>query len=366
MSELEVKMNNAEVNALAIEERRFLDLTRKFADSTPRLATLGRQIALLDMLSGFAELASNRNFVRPEMLNADEGIINIVGGRHAIVDEIMSKDGVYFVPNDTFLNKEECSIVLITGPNMAGKSTIMRQVALIQIMAQIGGFVPAKKAALSLCDAIFARVGASDDMSTGRSTFLVEMTETAAILQNATPQSLILLDEIGRGTSTYDGLSIAQAVAEYLHDQLKTRVLFATHYHELTKLEQQLRGLKNFHVETEDKGNEIKFLYSLKVGPCLKSFGIQVAKLSGLPVMVLKRAHEILSALEENDAHAVVDAIKLHSQLDFFHGEKGILVSKDRFEIIEKILNTDVNRLTPLQALNKLASWQSILRTLAN
>ncbi|HXW53984.1 MAG TPA: DNA mismatch repair protein MutS [Myxococcota bacterium] len=363
LSELELKMNNAEANALALEERRFLEFTKNLSISAPWLVGLGRLIAMLDMLSCFAELAKVRNLARPKMLEAKEGTVNIVQGRHPIVEENMSKDGAYFVPNDVVLDRKGCSLMLITGPNMAGKSTIMRQVALIQIMAQIGSFVPAREATLSICDAIFARVGASDDLSTGRSTFMVEMTETASILKNATANSLILLDEIGRGTSTYDGLSIAQAVAEYIHDELKTRTLFATHYHELTKLQKHLRGFRNFHVEIEDGGSEIRFLYSLKSGPCLKSFGIHVAKLAGLPGTVLARAHQVLSTLEDGVAPASVIGKDPHSQLDLFCQERKTTESKELMEIIDKIIHIDVGRITPLQALTKLAAWQTILRS---
>lgn len=301
LSDLEAKMNSAEMDALLIEEKRFNELNHAILIYTKSLVLLGRKIAMLDMLISFSLRAKERAYIRPEILEPHNRIVDIQAGRHPIVEEIQGDGGFFFVPNDVLLDSDACSTMLITGPNMAGKSTIMRQVALMQIMAQMGSFVPAKKARFSLCDAIFARVGASDDLSTGRSTFMVEMTETAAILNNATATSLILLDEIGRGTSTYDGLSIAQAVIEYIHDHLKTRTLFATHYHELTKLDRKLTLLKNFHVQIEENGLGIRFLYTLGQGPCLKSFGIEVAKISGLPKVILDRAMTILAELEADD-----------------------------------------------------------------
>jgi len=364
LSELEAKMSSAEADAQAIEDKRFAELTERLAKSAPKLMQVGRQTALLDLLANFSELACVRNYAKPHMLHADERVVDITLGRHPIIEDILLASGSYFVPNDVVLSKDDCSLLLVTGPNMAGKSTIMRQVALIQIMAQIGCFVPAERARLSICDAIFARVGASDDLFTGRSTFMVEMTETAAILKNATAHSLILLDEIGRGTSTYDGLSIAQAVAEYIHNHLKARTLFATHYHELTKLERSLHGLRNFHVEIDDSGHEVRFLYTLKQGPCLQSFGIQVARISGLPLAVLTRASEVLSGLEcyedRNDTDVLVKANK-RNQLDLFHKNANDQAPPMQ-HLVDKIMATDINRLTPLQALTKLAAWQNILK----
>jgi DNA mismatch repair protein MutS len=306
-------------------------------------------------LSSFAELARKNNWVRPMMLPREHILVSLEGGRHPIVEQRCLRFGSYFVANDIELDKGKCSLALITGPNMAGKSTIMRQVALIQIMAQMGSYVPATKASLSICDSIFARVGASDDLSLGRSTFMVEMAETSNILQNATPYSLILLDEIGRGTSTYDGMSIAQAVAEYIHDVLKSRTLFATHYHELTELEKNLGRLCNFHVEVEERAESVHFLYRLKSGPALKSFGIQVAKLAGLPEVVLERAQEVLAGLEKSEKPKAVACLV---QPDLF---KVSQASHDAKNILEQIARLDLNRLTPLQALNKLYSLQQRL-----
>lgn len=298
LSDLEVRINNAESKGLEIEERKFEELKISVAEQAPMLMQAGKIMGRLDMLQSFAEIASVNSWVKPEILPASDCFMDIRDGRHPLVEPLRLRDGTYFVPNHTKLSKSDCRLMLISGPNMAGKSTIMRQAALIQILAQMGSFVPATKATLSICDAIFARVGASDDLATGRSTFMVEMSETAAILHNATDKSLILLDEIGRGTSTYDGVSIAQAVVEYIVNKLASRCMFATHYHELTTLENELLGMKNFHVEIEDVGPEIRFLYTLAEGACLKSFGIEVARLSGLPKSVLNRASEVLRQLE--------------------------------------------------------------------
>lgn len=371
LNELEVKLTSAESKALDLEERKFEELRQEIARFAGLLMETGRLLSCLDLMACFAELAAKRSLVRPQMLEMDAGLTNIRAGRHPIIENICLDDGSYFVPNDVCLNKNDCSLMLITGPNMAGKSTIMRQVALVQIMAQMGAFVPAKQATLSICDAIFARVGASDDMSTGRSTFMVEMTETAAILNQATQNSLIILDEIGRGTSTYDGMSIAHAVVEYIHNILKARTLFATHYHELTQLEKNLIHLKNFHVRVLERPTEIKFLYALGPGACLKSFGIQVARLSGLPPMILDRAQEVLlrlenSAHDEGNVSSELLSTKMpecRPQLDLFSRTSSFSSHFNQDEdLVNKILAIDINRLTPLQALNKLSSWQTILK----
>lgn len=295
--DLEVRINNAESRTIEIEEEKFLELRSEVVKVAPLLMKAGRTMGLLDMVQGFSEIASINAWVKPKILPAHERLMDIKEGRNPLVESICLSKGSYFVPNDIMLDRNS-RLMLISGPNMAGKSTIMRQAALIQIMAQSGCFVPAVSATLSVCDAIFARVGASDDLATGRSTFMVEMSETAAILHNATAHSFILLDEIGRGTSTYDGVAIAQAVLEYIVNELGSRSMFATHYHELTSLESEVLGMKNFHVQIEEKSKDIRFLYTLAQGACLKSFGIEVAKLSGLPKSVLNRASEVLRGLE--------------------------------------------------------------------
>jgi len=371
LAELEVMLNSAQERLAEYEAKLFEKLRLVVVTKAPELLELARTIAELDMLTGFAELASTRQWVRPSMLEAQACVLDIHEGRHPIVEEICLKDGNYFVPNNLFLDNQSCSVALITGPNMAGKSTIMRQAALIQVMAQMGSYVPAKSARLSICDSIFARVGASDDLASGRSTFMVEMTETAYILQHATPRSLILLDEIGRGTSTYDGMSIAHAVTEYIHNMLKSRTLFATHYHELTSLEKNLDKLKNFHVEVDENGDSVNFLYALKAGPAEKSFGIQVAKLAGLPKSVVQRAHIVLNELEAKaDTQSVckpspdevlpVPALMTVGQPDLF----GLKSNNTQSHPISlQIAKLDINRTTPLQALNKLQAWQNLIRT---
>lgn len=359
LSELEIKLNSAQENLARCEQRLFENLRKLAVQSASPLIEMARTIASLDMLIAFAELARSHSWVRPKLMPQQSCTIDIKGGRHPIVEERCKKAGFYFVPNNMRLDNTNCSIALVTGPNMAGKSTIMRQAALIQIMAQMGSFVPACEASLSLCDSIFARVGASDDLSSGRSTFMVEMTETAHILHNATPYSLILLDEIGRGTSTYDGMSIAHAVTEYIHDRLQCRTLFATHYHELTELEKSLSKLKNFHVEVEEKNDTVNFLYSLAKGPAVESFGIQVAKLAGLPSAVINKAKEVLLGLE-NKVPSVAKSHEVRpvSQPYLFEMNKKTNIST----IESQIAKLDINRLTPLQALLKLQDWQQSIR----
>lgn len=359
LSSLEVKLNSAEAQSLLIEEKRFQELLQTVLKEIVNLGKVGRVLAELDLLVSFAQVSQSFSWVRPQMLTRDARVLNITGGRHPVVEAHAHNNGSHFVANDVIVDGKENQLLLITGPNMAGKSTIMRQCALIQILAQMGSWVPAKSATLSITDAIFARVGASDDLSTGRSTFMVEMTETAAILHNATTHSLIILDEIGRGTSTYDGLSIARAVAEHIHDEVGARTLFATHYHELTELAAQFARVKNFHVGIVEKDQRIRFLYRLQPGACLKSFGIAVARLSGLPDSVLDRALAILRNLEKDVEEEVVTPLRVRPQLTLFVDGKDDSVDKD---LVAKLREIDINRITPLQALNKLASLQGQLR----
>ena len=253
-------------------------------------------MATLDALSSLAQTATRRNYVCPTLHDGDE--IEIKNGRHPIVEAFLQEE---FIPNDLYLNNSTDRLLIITGPNMGGKSTLLRQLALIQILAQIGSFVPANSAKLPIIDRVWTRVGASDDLSSGRSTFMVEMTETAAILHNASPRALILLDEIGRGTSTFDGLSIAWAVAEYLHNspEHSAKTLFATHYHELTELAESLPGAKNYQVLATEKDGDVVFLHKLQKGKASKSYGIAVAKLAGLPSKVIERAKSVLIKLEK-------------------------------------------------------------------
>lgn len=296
LKEWESKVFGAEEKISKIENELFAKVIEEVRSETHRLQSTARALATLDALAALAETAAKRNYAQPILHDGDE--IEIVKGRHPVVEAQLREA---FVPNDIYLNNSTDRLAIVTGANMGGKSTILRQIALIQILAQIGSFVPAAAARLPLVDRIWTRVGASDDLASGRSTFMVEMTETAAILHNSTPRSLILLDEIGRGTSTFDGLSIAWAVAEYLHNspEHSAKTVFATHYHELTELAESLPGAKNYQMTAIEKDGDVVFLHKLEKGKALKSYGIAVAKLAGLPVQVIERAKDVLQKLEK-------------------------------------------------------------------
>jgi DNA mismatch repair protein MutS len=304
----EKKVLGAEERIIHLEAELFNDVCRQVAAETKRIQATARALAALDALASLGETAARRRYVRPTMHGGDE--IEIVQGRHAVI-EVFNEDP--FVPNSVYLNNSTDRLLIITGPNMGGKSTVLRQTAIICILAQMGSFVPAEKARLPLLDRVWTRVGASDDLTRGRSTFMVEMTETAAILHSSTPRSLVLLDEIGRGTATFDGLSIAWAVAEYLHDppEHAAKTLFATHYHELTELAERLPGAQNYQITAAEREGEVVFLHRLERGRASKSYGIQVARLAGLPPAVLANAREVLARLEryELDVFAEEDAI---------------------------------------------------------
>jgi len=304
----EKKVLGAEERIIQLEAELFNDVCRQVAAETKRIQGTARALAALDALAGLAETAARRRYVRPLMHDGDE--IEIVQGRHPVI-EVFNEDP--FVPNSVYLNNSTDRLLIITGPNMGGKSTVLRQTAIVCILAQMGSFVPAEKARLPLLDRVWTRVGASDDLTRGRSTFMVEMTETAAILHSSTPRSLVLLDEIGRGTATFDGLSIAWAVAEYLHDspEHQAKTLFATHYHELTELAERLPGAQNYQITAAEREGEVVFLHRLERGRASKSYGIQVARLAGLPPAVLANAREVLARLEryELDVFAEEDAV---------------------------------------------------------
>jgi DNA mismatch repair protein MutS len=304
----EKKVLGAEDRIIEIENALFSDVCRQVAGETKRIQATARALASLDALASLAETAARRRYVKPSMHDGDE--VEIVQGRHPVI-EVFNEDP--FVPNSVYLNNSTDRLLIITGPNMGGKSTVLRQTAIICILAQMGSFVPAEKARLPLLDRVWTRVGASDDLTRGRSTFMVEMTETAAILHSSTPRSLVLLDEIGRGTATFDGLSIAWAVAEYLHDSPEhaAKTLFATHYHELTELAERLPGAQNYQITAAEREGEVVFLHRLERGRASKSYGIQVARLAGLPPVVLANAREVLARLEryELDVFAEEDAI---------------------------------------------------------
>ena len=292
---MRTRCSGAEEKILDLEYRLFQQVRESVAASTIRVQDMARRIAVLDSLVSLAGAAAKNNYARPTIFDGD--MLKIVEGRHPVVEQLTLEER--FIPNDTLLDCEENQLVILTGPNMAGKSTYMRQVAVITIMAQMGGFVPAREAAVGIVDRVFTRIGASDFITRGQSTFMVEMNETANILNNATDRSLIILDEIGRGTSTFDGISIAWAVAEYIHTKIRARTLFATHYHELTELALTMDRVKNYTVAIKEWNDQIIFLRRVVEGGADKSYGIQVARLAGLPEAVIQRAREVLANLEQ-------------------------------------------------------------------
>lgn len=348
LKELESKVLGAQERIVSLEYEIFTRIRTKVADAQFRLKRTAQALAALDVLCSFAESAVENGYERPEIDNSD--MIDIKDGRHPVVEKFL--DGAPFVPNDTLLDCGENRTAIITGPNMAGKSTYMRQVAIIVLMAQIGSFVPAKSARIGVVDSIFTRVGASDDLSAGQSTFMLEMSEVASIIKNATPKSLIILDEIGRGTSTYDGMSIARAVLEYVADKKKlgAKTLFATHYHELTALEREMSGVKNYNTSVKKRGDDITFLRRIVRGGADGSYGIDVAKLAGVPQSIVSRARAILESLETGDytAETKTAAVQTYDepQISF--------ASTANSEIIDELKMLDVNTLTPIEALTKL------------
>ena len=347
LKDMENKILGAEEKAIQYEYNEFVKIREKIAQNIERLQKTANVIANIDVLASLATVAENNNYVCPEI--DDSGIIDIENGRHPVVEKMI--DSGSFVQNDTKLDKDDNRVAIITGPNMAGKSTYMRQVALICLMAQIGSFVPATRAHLGVIDKIFTRVGASDDLSMGQSTFMVEMAEVANILKDATENSLVVLDEIGRGTSTYDGLSIAWAVAEYIADKNKIgcKTLFATHYHELVQLEEKIDGIKNYSIAVKEKGEDIIFLRKIIEGGTDESYGIHVAKLAGVPNDVVKRANKILNSLEKGDVkikESKEDKKQVEGQMDLYN-----LQFADIAHELDKI---NLNELTPIEALNVL------------
>ena len=346
LKNMENEIVGAQEKIVNIEYDMFVKIRDKIEENAKRLQIAANIIAKIDVLTSLATVANDMNYCKPEVDNSD--IIDIKDGRHPVVEKILSSGE--FVPNDAYLNSSTNRLNIITGPNMAGKSTYMRQVALITLMAQIGSFVPASKAHIGIVDKIFTRVGASDDLAMGESTFMVEMMEVATILKNATPKSLIILDEIGRGTSTYDGLSIAWAVAEKV-SEIKAKTLFATHYHELTDLENKLEGTKNYHVAVKERGEDIIFLRKIVEGGTDESYGVHVAKLAGVPRDVTKRANEILRTLERKNV------MRNSNQTKFEKQEEQGQISMYNYklaEIAHELDKVDVNATTPIEALNIL------------
>jgi DNA mismatch repair protein MutS len=353
LKEYERKILAADERIAEIENRLFVELRSGVAAHAARLRVTASAIAQLDVLTSFAKLAAERGYCRPEF-NAT-GELLIVDGRHPVIEELLRQRGERFVPNDLYLESQRQQLLLITGPNMGGKSTYLRQAALIVLMAQMGCFVPARQAKLPVTDRIFTRIGASDNLARGRSTFLVEMSEVAAILHHATPSSLVLLDEVGRGTSTFDGLSIAWAVVEHLQQHTGARTLFATHYHELTELADLLSAVKNVHVSVKETPNEIVFLRRVEPGSADKSYGIEVARLAGLPRSVIARAREVLLKHEQNE-HELSETLSPGANGNSNHnGDQAVLFTALDREVIDKLRSADLDQLKPLDALNLLA-----------
>jgi len=349
LKELEERVTGAEMKLLALEQELFEELRGRLAKEVSRLQAMAQTVALLDVLSGLAETAALHRYIKP--LVDESSTIHICEGRHPVVEQLSSD--LTFVPNDTTLDCEDNRLVILTGPNMAGKSTYLRQVALIVLLAQIGSFVPATEARIGLVDRIFTRVGASDNLAAGQSTFMVEMIESAHILNSATSRSLILLDEIGRGTSTYDGLSIAWAIAEHIQDRrhLGARTLFATHYHEMTQLEGLREGIRNYCVAVQERDGDVVFMRKIVPGGADRSYGIHVAKLAGLPPEVITRAQEVLAQLERSDTTIEGTSVSLEK-------EPSRISLPQPHPIIEEVKQIDLFSMTPLDALNRLADIQ--------
>ena len=354
LKEYESLILNAETKIADLESSIFRQVCRQVGDSGERILGIAAALAQIDVLSSFAEAAVRYGYVCPR-LTADD-FITIVNGRHPVVERALVDER--FVPNDTYLSNEEAQLIILTGPNMSGKSTYLRQVALIVLLAQIGSFVPADSATIGLVDRIFTRVGLQDDLVTGQSTFMIEMVETANILNNATSKSLIILDEIGRGTSTYDGLSIAQAVAEYIHNhpRLGAKTLFATHYHELVELANFLPRVRNYNIAVSEEGGKVVFLRKIIPGGADKSYGIHVAQLAGLPRAVVHRAEEVLSALESNGDVKIVPGVQPHSREKTPREQLPLFGQKS--PVMDEILKLDVSSMTPLEAITKLYELQ--------
>ncbi len=354
LKEYELKVLGAEEKLMALELELFLKLRSQVAEQLSEILNAGSCIADLDVLLSLAELASRQNYCRPIV---DEGCQLIIReGRHPVVEQLTTQS---FVANDVMLDNDDQQVVVLTGPNMAGKSTYLRQVALIVIMAQIGGFVPAAAAHIGVVDRVFTRVGASDNLAGGQSTFMVEMTETANILRNASERSLVILDEVGRGTATFDGVSIAWAIVEYLHDVIRAKTLFATHYYEITELALTKARVKNFNIAVKEWKEEIIFLRKIIQGSADRSYGIQVARLAGLPKSVIERSREVLTNLERaNYTDSGNSRLALHAG-ETITEQPSLFAGTFSHEIIERLKTLDINQLTPLESLNLIADFKS-------
>lgn len=364
LKEYEEKILGAEDKILVLETRLYTELVLALSEFIPAIQINANQIARIDCLLSFANVARENNYIRPVIEDSD--VLDIRQGRHPVIEKQLPI-GEKYIANDVMLDSTTQQIIIITGPNMAGKSALLRQTALITLLAQIGSYVPAESAHIGLVDKIFTRVGASDNISVGESTFMVEMNEAADILNNVSPRSLVLFDELGRGTSTYDGISIAWAIVEYIHEhpKAKARTLFATHYHELNEMEKSFKRIKNYNVSVKEVDNKVIFLRKLERGGSEHSFGIHVAKMAGMPKSIVKRANEILKQLESDNRQQGISGKPLSEvvenrggmQLSFFQLDDPILC-----QIRDEILNLDVNNLTPIEALNKLNDIKKIVR----
>ena len=364
LKEYEEKILGAEDKILVLETRLYTELVQALSEFIPAIQINANQIARIDCLLSFANVAKENNYIRPVI--EDNDVLDIRQGRHPVIEKQLPI-GEKYIANDVLLDNATQQVIIITGPNMAGKSALLRQTALITLLAQIGSFVPAESAHIGLVDKIFTRVGASDNISVGESTFMVEMNEASDILNNISSRSLVLFDELGRGTSTYDGISIAWAIVEYIHEhpKAKARTLFATHYHELNEMEKSFKRIKNYHVSVKEVDNKVIFLRKLERGGSEHSFGIHVAKMAGMPKSIVKRANEILKQLESDNRQQGISGKPLAEvsenrggmQLSFFQLDDPILC-----QIRDEILHLDVNNLTPIEALNKLNDIKKIVR----
>lgn len=359
LKELESKILAAEEKMLEIERTLFTEIRSFAASHADRIRLLANGIAELDLNAGLAQVAAENRYTRPKFTQGGE--LRIAGGRHPVIEQLTARDAQRFIPNDVSLDASGKFLAIITGPNMGGKSTYLRQVALMSILAQMGSFVPADDAALPIVDRVFTRIGAADNLARGRSTFMVEMTETAVILNTATRNSLIILDEIGRGTATYDGLSLAWAVVEFIHERIGARTLFATHYHELTELAERLPGVRNLHVAVKEAGDQIIFLRKVHPGAADRSYGIEVARLAALPMSVIERAREILSLHEE--AEQTVISVSSHQSAPEPAGPMQIrLFEPVNGNIADRIRSLKLDELRPIEALQLLAELQKELQ----
>ncbi|WP_143415823.1 DNA mismatch repair protein MutS [Geobacillus sp. E263] len=364
LKEKEALILEAEEKSIELEYELFVDIRERVKQYIPRLQSLAKTISELDVLQSFATVSEERHYVKPQFSDNRELIIQ--AGRHPVVEKVLGAQT--YVPNDCYMNKER-ELLLITGPNMSGKSTYMRQIALTAIMAQIGCFVPAEKAVLPIFDQVFTRIGAADDLVSGQSTFMVEMLEARNAIVHATQNSLILFDEIGRGTSTYDGMALAQAIIEYIHDHIGAKTLFSTHYHELTDLEQSLAKLKNVHVRAVEENGKVVFLHKIEEGPADQSYGIHVAELAELPASLIQRAKEILAELEQQEQRKEQPSGKneaVFEQLSMFAEEQPSKeeshLSKKEKKALEALKSVNLLETTPLEALNKLYEIQKLLK----